>query len=32
VYTYLTTAPKNEGNYWHYGEGDEILIWETAKA
>ena len=32
VYTYLTTAPKGDGNYWHYGENEEILIWEKTEA
>ena len=32
VYTYLTTEPKGDGNYWHYGENEEILIWEKTEA
>lgn len=27
-YYYSETAPTSEGNYWHYGENGEMLIWE----
>ena len=32
VYTFLSTEPKGEGNYWHYGVDGEILIWEKTEA
>ena len=28
VYWYSESEPTVEGNYWHYGENDEIVIWE----
>ena len=27
-YYYSETAPTDDGNYWHYGESGEIVIWE----
>ena len=28
VYWYSEEAPTTEGNYWHYGDNGEIVVWE----